>query len=153
MPNETLRSWRCVTALMMDPRQSQRFPDVAAELGINPGALKSLLTIHAQGSLAMGELAEAFRCDASMITGLVDVLEGAGLAQRVADPGDRRKKRVTLTPAGVAAHRRAMAALSVPPPAIEALSPADQATLARVLLKAIRLAEPGAPPAAARRPA
>lgn len=135
-------AWRCVIALTMDPGQGQRFPTVASELGINPGALKGLMTIHARGSLAMGELAEAFRCDASMITGLVDVLEEAGLAQRVPAPGDRRKKLVTLTAAGVDAHRRALEALSVPPAAIQNLSAADQATLARLLLKAIRHVEP-----------
>lgn len=135
-------AWSCVTALTMDPRQSHRFPEVAARLGINPGALKALMTIHSRGSLSMGELAEEWRCDASMITQLVDVLEDAGFAQRVASPVDRRRKLVTLTRRGVRAQRDAMEELSVPPPAVEALSPADQATLARIMLKAIRLAEP-----------
>ena len=49
---------------------------------------------------SMRFLAEAHRCDASNITGLVDRLEGRGLVQRRPDPNDRRVTLVERTREG-----------------------------------------------------
>jgi DNA-binding MarR family transcriptional regulator len=53
------------------------------------------------GPLAMKELGRRMRCDPSFVTGIADMLEKRGLASRESDPGDRRVKRLVLTPAGL----------------------------------------------------
>jgi len=52
------------------------------------------------GPLAMKELGRRMHCDPSFVTGIADMLEKRGLAARESDPGDRRVKRLVLTPAG-----------------------------------------------------
>src|SRR5713101_1667393 len=52
------------------------------------------------GPLAMKDLGRRMRCDPSFVTGIADMLEKRGLAIRESDPGDRRVKRLVLTPAG-----------------------------------------------------
>ena len=135
-------AWVCVATLFMDPSQAGTFPQVAADLGLNPGALKCLFTIQSRGSVAMSELATAWNCDASMVTQLVDTLEREGYAKRVASPIDRRRRLVGLTKAGIKAHAKALDRLGEPPQALEALSAKEQATLAKLLLKALSLADP-----------
>jgi DNA-binding MarR family transcriptional regulator len=48
----------------------------------------------------MKDLGQRMHCDPSFITSIADTLEKYGLAAREADPGDRRVKRLVLTPAG-----------------------------------------------------
>ena len=48
----------------------------------------------------MRELADELGCDASNITQIVTRLEGRGLVERHADPGDRRSRQLTRTPTG-----------------------------------------------------
>src|SRR5262249_60969834 len=50
--------------------------------------------------LAMKDLGRRMHCDPSFITSIADTLEKYGLAAREPDPGDRRVKRLVLTPAG-----------------------------------------------------
>ena len=52
------------------------------------------------GPLAMKDLGRRMHCDPSFVTGIADMLEKRGLAVRESDPGDRRVKRLVLTPAG-----------------------------------------------------
>jgi DNA-binding MarR family transcriptional regulator len=52
------------------------------------------------GPLAMKDLGRRMHCDPSFVTGIADTLEKHGLAARESDPGDRRVKRLVLTPAG-----------------------------------------------------
>jgi len=52
------------------------------------------------GPLAMKDLGRRMHCDPSFVTGIADMLEKRGLAARESDPGDRRVKRLVLTPAG-----------------------------------------------------
>jgi DNA-binding MarR family transcriptional regulator len=56
--------------------------------------------------LAMKDLGRRMHCDPSFITGIADTLERNGLAARESDPGDRRVKRLVLTPAGAELKRR-----------------------------------------------
>ncbi|HEY7432376.1 MAG TPA: MarR family transcriptional regulator [Streptosporangiaceae bacterium] len=72
--------------------------DVARKFGVPTFVIKALHMIDAP--LAMKELGSRMRCDPSFITGIADTLERHGLAIRESDPGDRRVKRLVLTPAG-----------------------------------------------------
>ena len=72
---------------------------LAKTFGIPVFAIKAL---HMLGTpLAMKDLGRRMKCDPSFITSIADTLEKYGLAAREADPGDRRVKRLVLTPAGV----------------------------------------------------
>jgi DNA-binding MarR family transcriptional regulator len=83
--------------------------------------------------MTLTEIAECHGIDASYATIIVDKLEGLGLVERTAHPDDRRRKLVTLTPAGLEVAAKADAILAEPPPALLALSPADLAQLNELL--------------------
>jgi DNA-binding MarR family transcriptional regulator len=59
----------------------------------------AILSRH-QGPMPMGELSKALDVALSTATRMVDELVNGGLAERVADPDDRRVVRVTLTKEG-----------------------------------------------------
>jgi MarR family transcriptional regulator, lower aerobic nicotinate degradation pathway regulator len=54
------------------------------------------------GPLSQQQLADSLDLDKSHLVGRIDDLEGRALVTRERDPGDRRRHRVTLTPAGKA---------------------------------------------------
>ncbi|HKX84462.1 MAG TPA: MarR family transcriptional regulator [Pyrinomonadaceae bacterium] len=72
---------------------------VAEEHGLT---LMQLYTMHAIGEehKTMGKMAQAMRCDASNVTGIIDKLLAMGMVTRQEDPNDRRIKTVELTAAG-----------------------------------------------------
>jgi DNA-binding MarR family transcriptional regulator len=63
----------------------------------------SLLILLAMGAARLTELAERLNATKQALTFVVDRLERDGLVLRVADPVDKRAKRIELTEAGVAA--------------------------------------------------
>ena len=71
---------------------------VAKSFGIPVFVIKALHMLDTP--LAMKDLGQRMHCDPSFITSIADTLEKYGLAAREADPGDRRVKRLVLTPAG-----------------------------------------------------
>jgi DNA-binding MarR family transcriptional regulator len=70
----------------------------AARLGIGAGDLRCLNAIENAGGLTAGELARAVGVTTGAVTGAIDRLEKAGYARRVADPADRRRVRIEVTP-------------------------------------------------------
>ena len=110
---------------------------IMSELGISPQQAMALGTLEPGESLPMSALAEALHCDNSNITGIVDRLEAAGLAERRPDERDRRVKAVVLTEKGewmrVEIERRAGA----PPPPLAALSAEDAIALRDILTRAL----------------
>jgi len=75
--------------------------------GVGYTDVVALGNLHADGPLGAAELATRLGITRSSVTALVDRLERAGLVERRADPGDRRRLRITLTDAGGEAVRRA----------------------------------------------
>jgi DNA-binding MarR family transcriptional regulator len=71
----------------------------AQRLGINETDLHCLNIIENSGGLTAGELAVQSGLTNGAITGVLDRLERAGFAQRVPDPGDRRRVYVQVTAA------------------------------------------------------
>jgi DNA-binding MarR family transcriptional regulator len=71
---------------------------LAKSFGIPVFVIKALHMLDTP--LAMKDLGQRMHCDPSFITSIADTLEKYGLAAREADPGDRRVKRLVLTPAG-----------------------------------------------------
>lgn len=70
----------------------------AARLGISPADLRCLNAIENAGGLTAGELARAVGVTTGAVTGALDRLERGGYASREADPADRRRVRIAVTP-------------------------------------------------------
>jgi DNA-binding MarR family transcriptional regulator len=87
------------------------------------------------GPLAMKELGRRMRCDPSFITGIADMLEKRGLATRESDPGDRRVKRLVLTPAGAELKQRMEQEILARAPWRSALSPDERSCLLTLIRK------------------
>ena len=94
-------------------RQRQR---VLAELDLTPNDSRALHTLDPREGRTMRSLADAWGCDASNATWIVDRLEARDLVERREQPGDRRVKLVVLTSAGVKTRDRLKAAMYEPPP-------------------------------------
>ncbi len=88
-----------VTAFRASGNQDAAFENLAAErLGVSRSDLHCLNAIENAGGLSAGELAATVGLTSGAVTGVVDRLERAGFARRVADPGDRRRVEIEVTP-------------------------------------------------------
>jgi len=126
-------AWRLLTAVMMV--RKEEFPAIAASFGLNPGAMHALLQLDPEVPQSMSSLAGAWKCDASNVTWLVDRLEEHGLAERRAQPGDRRIRTVALTRKGAKIRGQVEARFYEAPENLRALSLRDLETLAKILRK------------------
>jgi DNA-binding MarR family transcriptional regulator len=104
----------------------------ALNLGRGSGRVKALVQLTG-GPLSLSGLAEAVSVDAPYATLIVDTLEERGLVERHADPDDRRRKIVELTPAGKEATEGLLQIMREPPPGFAALSPQELDTLEDLL--------------------
>jgi DNA-binding MarR family transcriptional regulator len=125
--------WRLLTGVMM--ARKEEFPALAASFGLNPGAMHALLQLDPLEPKSMSSLAEAWKCDASNVTWLVDRLEEHGLAERRAHPGDRRIRTVALTQKGADIRSQVEARFYEAPDVLRALGPRDLEALAKILRK------------------
>ncbi len=142
-PGQAGRVWVAIRELVESYPATQRLRD-ALDLGRGSGRVKSLLWLS-QGPLSLSGLAEAIGVDAPYATLIVDNLEQRGLVERRPDPGDRRRKLVTLTEAGRDAVARVQRIQLEPPPGFARLSPAELDTLETLIRRAT-----GGPPDQAR---
>jgi DNA-binding MarR family transcriptional regulator len=79
--------------------QDNAFDNLAAErLGLNQTDLHAINIIENSGGLTAGQLAMEAGLTTGAVTGVVDRLERAGFARRVADPEDRRRVKLEATP-------------------------------------------------------
>src|SRR5207248_1273023 len=83
-------------------RAGQRAVDVVDDLvadlmGVNRTDARCLAILEQHGRMSAGELATTSGLSTGAVTAVVDRLERAGYAERVADPGDRRRVLVELT--------------------------------------------------------
>jgi DNA-binding MarR family transcriptional regulator len=121
------RVWAAMRALVDSQPTKQRLRD-ALDIGRGSGRVKSLLWLT-EGPLSLSGLAEAIGVDAPYATLIVDSLEQRGLVERQSDPADRRRKLVTLTPAGKEAVAQVIRIRREPPPGFAGLSSAELGTL------------------------
>src|SRR5919201_3548419 len=121
-------------------RDKRRRWAILSDLGISPQQSMAIGSLKPGEPMPMSALADALHCDNSNITGIVDRLEAAGLAERRPDERDRRVKAVVLTEKGewmrVEIDRRA----GEPPPKLAALSDEDAIALRDILARAIERA-------------
>jgi DNA-binding MarR family transcriptional regulator len=121
------RVWAAMRALVDSHPTKQRLRD-ALDIGRGSGRVKSLMWLT-EGPLSLSGLAEAIGVDAPYATLIVDSLEQRGLVERQPDPADRRRKLVTLTPAGRDAVAQVQRIQHEPPPGFAGLSAAELGTL------------------------
>src|SRR5215217_4691164 len=110
---------------------------VMTELGLSFQQSMALMRLEPDEPLPMSALATALQCDNSNVTGIVDRLEAAGLAERRAAERDRRVKTVVLTPHGEAVRDEVRRRAGTPPPEIAGLSQADAEKLREILQRAL----------------
>jgi DNA-binding MarR family transcriptional regulator len=110
---------------------------ILSELGISPQQSMAIGSLKPGEPMPMSALAEALHCDNSNITGIVDRLEAAGLAQRQADARDRRVKAVVLTEQGEQMQVEIQRRAGEPPPTIASLSAEDAIALRDILTRAL----------------
>jgi DNA-binding MarR family transcriptional regulator len=128
-------AWERMRELTHDPQVLGRVHELAAEVGVIPGAAKALKYLSTTEPTPMRQLAAYLRCDSSYITTIVDNLEEAGVAHRQAHSTDRRIKVVVLTEKGQALAQRVAEVMATPPPAFDALSADETATLRDLVRK------------------
>jgi DNA-binding MarR family transcriptional regulator len=92
-----------MTQLGDEVRANQRATAIVDELagdlmGVNRTDGRCLDLLEHRGQMSAGELARASGLTTGAITGVIDRLERAGYAQRVADPSDRRRVLIEPTP-------------------------------------------------------
>jgi DNA-binding MarR family transcriptional regulator len=114
----------------------RRWSQGLATLGLRTAHFAALMTLAALGSVSQRRLGQAIGIDPRNLVQVIDQLEEQGLVERAADPGDRRRHAVRLTPAGQAAlgelrrvGAEAEASLLAP------LDERERARLQRLLLK------------------
>jgi DNA-binding MarR family transcriptional regulator len=81
--------------------------EVDARFGLTAPQLWALWELGKEGPLALKDLSARLHVHPSTMVGVVDRLEAKGLAARKPDPADRRRVRLTLTPAGRALRKKA----------------------------------------------
>jgi DNA-binding MarR family transcriptional regulator len=110
---------------------------ILSELGLSMQQSMALATLEPGVPVPMSALAEAMHCDNSNITGIVDRLEAAGLAERRPGERDRRVKTVVLTPKGERTKIEVERRVGSPPPGLGALPPEDAVALREILERAL----------------
>jgi len=134
-PEAAREAWRLFWQIFMEDKR--RRWAILSELGISPQQSMAIGTLKPGEPMPMSALADALHCDNSNITGIVDRLETAGLAERRPHERDRRVKAVVLTEKGewmrIEIDRRA----GEPPPKLAALSEEDATALRDILTRAV----------------
>ncbi len=140
------QAWRLLFDFFI--RTSPEREAILRRHGLTPNDTRALTSLDVREGRTMRSLAEAWGCDASNATWIVDRLEKRGFAVRKSHATDRRVKLVVLTPAGLKARTDLVREMHQPPPEMLAL---DDATL-RLLIEGLgRLTQRAGDRSAARR--
>jgi DNA-binding MarR family transcriptional regulator len=117
---------------------------ILAEFGLSPQQSMAMTMLQPGQAMTMSAMAEALYCDNSNITGIVDRLEAAGLAERRPHEGDRRVKAVVLTEKGEHTRIELERRVGEPPPRLATLPPEDAVALRDILARALEADAPAA---------
>jgi DNA-binding MarR family transcriptional regulator len=117
------QAWRPLARFFFETvRHRQR---ILAQEGLTPNDIRALIVLDRTQGRTMGELAEAWSCDASNATFIVDRLEERTIAERRTVPSDRRVKLVVLTEQGAEIRGRVLERFFEPPPELLDLNRSD----------------------------
>ncbi|WP_052069114.1 MarR family winged helix-turn-helix transcriptional regulator [Streptacidiphilus albus] len=143
-PDPAQRAWALMYSFV---GTHNRHGDLAEALGFRLGAGRGKALFQLRDHpLTLRQLADAIGADAPYTTTIVDKLEAHGLVERLPHPDDRRRKLVTLTPAGHQAIATADAILLRPPSALDSLPPQELDHLTRLLTHLLAADQHGDPP-------
>ncbi len=118
-------------AVVLADAMADATTEAAGLAGVPAAALAALHEWAGEGPIQA--LADGLRLSHSRTVRVIDRLEGEGLARRGSHPRDGRSTLVALTPAGVAAAQRVLAARAVVlQQALGALGPSEREALARL---------------------
>jgi DNA-binding MarR family transcriptional regulator len=117
------RVWRAMFDFLMTSAP-ERTGALAAR-GLTPNDSRALFSLDGDAGRSMRSLADAWACDPSNATWIVDRLETLGLAERRPLPEDRRVKLVALTPKGVRTREALLKEFYRAPAALAALDHDD----------------------------
>ena len=134
--DDVTRVWQELRAFVLEHDHRAELRDTLG-LGRGMGRIKVLLRLT-QGPLTLRDIAEFTGVDAPYATLIIDNLEARGLVERTAHPGDRRRKLVTLTPAGQQAADHASHIISQPPAGFTQLTDAELTLLESLLARLSR---------------
>ena len=110
------------------------FAEECAEFDLTSVQYAALVAIRANPDVDATRLSALIAFDRSTLGGVLERLEGKGWIERAHAEGDRRAKRLRLTPAGEALlHRVEPSVRRVQERILAPLSPADRATFMRLL--------------------
>lgn len=112
-----------------------------AKRGLTPNDSRALFGLARDEGRTMRSLADAWQCDPSNATWIVDRLETLGLAERRTVPHDRRVKLVVLTARGQRTRSALLEEFHRAPAELAALERDDLESLLRVMRKLM----PGSP--------
>ena len=79
---------------------------LGARFGLSRTAMRALERLHRRGTHTAGELADALHLTTGATTSVIDSLVQTGHAERLSDPGDRRRTVVRATETSSAEARR-----------------------------------------------
>ena len=143
MPEQTRKSPPSSMVLLMRlGKQVFRRSDEEL-LGMHLRLLMALSYVRDHNAAPQQELVDALCIDANNVVLLLNELEDLGHVARRRDPEDRRRHRVEITGAGLAALERAERAQeAIEDDVLGALDAEERATLWRLLTRALQGAEP-----------
>ncbi len=108
----------------------RRLQDAFAALGVAPGQFAPLVMLFEQDGLTQAELCRRINVEQPTMANTLDRMERDQLIQRKADPADKRRATVHLTPRAAEMRGRVMdQARQVATQAIKSLTPAEQEQL------------------------
>ena len=132
----TRRVWRTLFQVLVQSAPQRTMS--LARRGLTPNDSRALFSLDATEGRPMSTLAEAWECDRSYTTWIVDRLERLGLAERRPLARDRRVKLVVLTPKGQRTKARLEREFNEPPAEFGSLSLQDLQDLERIVPKLVR---------------
>jgi DNA-binding MarR family transcriptional regulator len=136
------RVWRVMFDFLIQsaPRRARSL----GSRGLTPNDSRALFSLELHEGRTMRSLADAWECDPSNATWVVDRLETLGLAERRLVAHDRRVKLVVLTAKGQKTRAALLNEFHQPPPEIAGLDRQDLEALDRILSKLSRAQPPAA---------
>lgn len=138
------RDGACGSLVLLSRLSKQAYRRMDDEtLGMAWRHLVSLAYVRDHDSCPQQDLADAFCMDANNVVLLLNELEELSYIERLRDPCDRRRHLVKLTPSGrQALVRSERIEQTLEQDLLRALDPEEQATLQRLLARALRDVEP-----------
>lgn len=119
-------------------RSNEVIADVLRELGLTVPLSNALWKLDPEEAHpSMREMARRLGVDPSTVTFVADRLEERGLAERRANPANRRSSTLVLTPQGVQVRQRLVEAIATRSP-MARLSTKEQRQLLHLLSKTIK---------------